>query len=287
MFTKRYIFLAFSVLLTIYLIGISTGHYKHFPFNLMFSFKKQFTSISESKRNVDIERLKAIHVTVDTTTGIYITYGQSNAANHGQIGYEVENEVYQYFKGKTYVYKDPSLGVTGGNGSVWGMLGDKLISSKVHEKVIFSNNGFGGRAIDNLNKKPYLNYLIRNYKQLIKDFGRVDAILFHQGEINHSNKYGNTNYYNDFEFLVNSLSSQDIEIPIYLSRTSICGNLSDPELIKIQNRIIEKMDLVLPGPQTDLLSDPKYRLPDNCHFSLLGYDKFSDMWVESLRVQTN
>ena len=110
----------------------------------------------------------------------------------------------------------------------------------------------------------------------------MDAILFHQGEINHSNKYGNSNYYKDFEILVNSLKAQGIIVPIYLSRTSICNTDSDAELIKIQNKIIHDMDIVFPGPNTDLLLEKKFRLPDNCHFSRLGYEKFSDMWVISL-----
>ena len=282
MITKRYIFLALSVLVTIYLLGIFTGHYKYFPFNLLYSFKSQFITMSESKRNFDIGNLKEVNLSIDNTTGIYLTYGQSNAANHGQIGYEVKYEVYQYLKGKTYIYKDPSLGATGNDGSVWGMVGDKLIKSNMHKKVIFSNNGFGGRRIEDLNKEPYLNHLIKNYNQLLRDYGRVDAILFHQGEINHSNKYGNSNYYKEFKILVDKLKAQGIIIPIYLSRTSICNNDSDAGLIEIQNKIIKDMDIVFPGPNTDLLSEKKFRLPDNCHFSLLGYEKFSDMWVISL-----
>jgi len=279
---KRYVFLALSVLVIIYLLGISTGHYKYFPFKLLYNFKNQFVTISESKRNSAIGNLKEVNLTVDDGVGIYLTYGQSNAANHGQIGYEVKNKVYQYFEGKAYFYKDPSLGATGYDGSVWGMVGDKLIESNIHNKVVFSNNGFGGRRIEELNKEPFLNYLIENYNKLLKDYGRVDAILFHQGEINHSNKYGNSRYYKEFEILVEKLKAEGIIIPIYLSRTSICNNESDTNLIESQNRIIHDMDIVFPGPNTDLLSDKKFRLPDNCHFSRLGFEEFSDMWVISL-----
>ena len=166
MIAKRNILLALSVLVIVYLIGISTGHYKHFPFSLLFGFKEHFAPMPENKRNFDTSNLKERNLSIDTTTGIYLTYGQSNAANHGQIGYEVENEVFQYLDGKAYPYKDPSLGATGDDGSVWGMVGDKLIKNNVHKKVVFSNNGYGGRKIEDLNKEPYLNYLIKNYNQL-------------------------------------------------------------------------------------------------------------------------
>ncbi len=283
--TKRNILLALVAIVSIYFFGIATGHYKYFPFNLFFSFKNQYVDSPENKRNFETGNLEEIDLSTDSSTGIYLTYGQSNAANHGQIGYEIKAEVYQYQKGKTYIYKDPSLGATGNDGSVWGMLGDKLIKSNIHKKVIFSNSGYGGRRIEDLNKEPYLNHLIENYNHLVRDYGRVDAILFHQGEINHSNKYGNSNYYEEFKTLVDTLKAQGITIPIYLSRTSICDNESDTDLLRIQNKIIEEVDQVFPGPNTDLLSEKKYRLPDNCHFSLLGYEKFSDMWVRALNKE--
>lgn len=282
MITKRSIFFALSVFIAIYLFGISTGHYKYFPFNLLLSFKDQFITTSESKRNFEVGNLEEQNVSIDSKTGIYLTYGQSNAANHGQIGYEVRQGVYQYHEGKTYIYKDPSLGATGSDGSVWGMVGDKLIKSGLHSQVVFSNSGYGGRRIEDLNMDPYLNHLIKNHDQLVKDYGRVDAILYHQGEINHSNKYGNSNYYEDFKILVDNLKARGITIPIYLSRTSICENDSDATLLEIQNKIIQDMDIVFPGPNTDLLSEKIYRLPDNCHFSTLGFEKFSDMWVRAL-----
>ncbi len=283
MITKRNIFLALGAIVSIYFFGIATGHYKLFPFNILLGFKNQFDDSSENKRNFETGNLVELDVSIDSTTGIYLTYGQSNAANHGQIGYEVKYKVYQYQRGKTYNYRDPSLGATGNDGSVWGMVGDKLIESNIHSKVIFSNNGYGGRRIEDLNNDPYLDHLLLNYKQLVKNYGRVDAILFHQGEINHSNKYGNSNYYEEFKILIDKLKTEGIIIPIYLSRTSICNNESDPGLLKIQNKIIDDFNIVFPGPNTDLLLDRKYRLPDNCHFSQLGYEKFSDMWIAALQ----
>ena len=80
------------------------------------------------------------------------------------------------------------------------------------------------------------------------------------------------------------LKENGIEIPIYLSKASLCGydrNINK-NLTDVQNKIINDFDIVLEGPNTDLLSDTKFRLEDYCHFSLLGFEKFSDMWVESL-----
>ena len=57
---------------------------------------------------------------------------------------------------------------------------------------------------------------------------------------------------------------------------------TDPKLLANQNKIIVTMEGVFRGPNTDLLNDPKYRLPDRCHFSMLGFDRFSDLWVSRI-----
>jgi hypothetical protein len=264
-----------------YCFGIATGHYRIFPFSFLFNLKKE-AGLNESKRNLNIDSLEEVEVSASKQTGVYLTYGQSNSVNHGQIGYEVNNRVYQFLNGKTYLYKDPSLGGTGDGGSVWGMVGDKLIENGKHDKVVFSNNGWQGRRIEELKSDPYITYLIKNYDDLIAKYGKVDAILFHQGEVNHSSKFGNENYYKDFKILIQNLKERGVNIPIFLSRTSICDTDSDSSLLNIQNKIIRDFDIVYEGPNTDLLYEKKYRLPDYCHFSMLGYEKFSDMWIESL-----
>jgi hypothetical protein len=52
-------------------------------------------------------------------------------------------------------------------------------------------------------------------------------------------------------------------------------------LTDIQRKLITDHDYIFEGPNTDLLTDTKFRF-DQCHFSEIGNDKFPDMWVESL-----
>ena len=270
-----------------FLFGLSTGRFRHFPYGILYEI---ITGDTYHKKNqyggrfFDLTYHKEKTFLPTDHSGIYLTYGQSNSVNHGEIGYEVKKDVYQFFDGKTYLYKDPSLGGTGMGGSVWGMVGDKLIEKGIHDKVVFSNCGWGGKKIEELNQGHYLNYLVENYHQLMDQYGRVDGILFHQGEYNNSNRGGCDNYYDDFVVLIKNLNKNEIDIPLFLSRASLCGKSSPPDekLIEIQNQLIEDFDQVYEGPNTDLLSDRIYRLHDHCHFSLMGYDKFADMWVESL-----
>ena len=67
-----------------------------------------------------------------------------------------------------------------------------------------------------------------------------------------------------------------------LVQTSLCKSESDQILVDIQNEIIREEQGVLRGPNSDLLDDKKYRLPDYCHFSSAGLDELSKMWVESI-----
>jgi len=189
-------------------------------------------------------------------------------------------EVFQFYNDLTYLYEDPSLGGPGTGGSVWGMLGDKLIENEIYDQVVFSITGFPSKTIEELSKNEYYEYFIGNYSQLLKRFGRVDGILFHQGESNRWTE--NQQYYNEFELFYNKLENDGICSPFYLSLVSYCGDGVDSTLLNIQNNIIIDFENILRGPNTDLLIEPQYRLTDNCHFSLLGYQQFSDMWVNCI-----
>ena len=126
----------------------------------------------------------------------------------------------------------------------------------------------------------YYDYFIGSYCQLIKRFGKVDGILFHQGESDSA--IGNYDYYNDFKIFHEKMVSDGVDTKFYLSQASFCNSQVDSTLLNIQNQIIIDYENVLRGPNTDLLLEPKYRLADNCHFSMLGLEEFSDKWLTSI-----
>lgn len=275
-----------------FFLGLSTGHYKHQPFGLLFFVKhgqhwSKTSSLPYQGRFFDNSKRTPVEVETDEETGVYITYGQSNAANAAELdSYEVD-EVFQFFLGATYVYEDPSLGATGQGGSVWGKLGERLVDNKVHSKVIFANTAWSGKSISVLKTAPYLDYLIQNHNALVHRFGKVDAILFHQGE--QDNKPDKPNwvedYYDHFSQMLKTLNAVNINTPIYLSRTSLCGHSrpSNPKLLAIQNKLIKDFEQVREGPNTDQLNDKSHRRPDYCHFTNKGTDLFASSWLEYLK----
>ena len=273
-------------MLNAFFFGVYTGRYKHFPYNILYYIyngEPNFPPFIVHGRNFNINYYIKKDVNSRKETGVYLTYGQSNSANYGEYGYNVKNDVFQFLLGETFVYQDPSLGADGTGGSVWGMVGDKLINKRFHEQVVFSNCGWGAAEIEQLRTGHSFQFLVQNYKGLLKKFGKIDGILFHQGEANNYPE-GIENYYDNFLNFTINLKENGIEVPIYLSRASLCGekNPINDTLTNIQNKLIKNYSLIKEGPNTDLLYDKKYRRSDYCHFSSTGYEKFSDMWVEAL-----
>lgn len=205
----------------------------------------------------------------------------------GQIGYDVKHPVFQFFNDSTYIYSDPSLGTSRkeklSNGSVWGMVGDKLIENGICQQVVFSMCGWGGVTIQELSQGELYNYFRGNYFSLLNQFGKVDGILFHQGEANsYFHPIGNTEYYDVFSFFLDKMKKDGIHTNFYMSQVSYCSFGIDSTLLNIQNQIIVDFENVYRGPNTDLLIEQKYRLPDNCHFSMGGFNEFSNIWVKSI-----
>ena len=294
--SKSQIFYFFVIISFFY--GVYIGHYKHFPFYILYKIKNIPNLINKVKithKYQDPLNLKSplrnfnladdslpIEIDLSNDIGVYLTYGQSNSANHGEIGYEVKNKVYESVLGQEYKYVDPSYGGTGLGGSVWGMVGDKAIDFGLHDKVIFANCGWSALTIEELKELQYIRCLIMNYHSLMTKFGKVDGILFHQGESNNSSE-GLKNYYNEFVDLLNILKTFDVDIPIYLSRASYCKDKQkNKKLIEIQNNLILDFELIKEGPNTDKIMGKNFRF-DRCHFTLEGYDVFSDMWIDALK----
>ena len=212
---------------------------------------------------------------------VFVTYGQSNSVNSSQIGYETSENVYMFYDGKTFNYQDPSIGGTGQNGSVWARVGDQLIQKKLTRSVVFAVSGWGGATIEQLTYEHQYSFFQKQLVDVMDEYGKIDGILFHQGESNHSRLFGSTEYESDFMTLVSKIRKLS-DAPIYLSQVSLCQSEPDEALLEIQNQIIIKNSGVLRGPNSDVISEPKYRLPDYCHFSSAGLDELSSMWVQSI-----
>lgn len=212
---------------------------------------------------------------------IFLTYGQSNSVNSGQIGYVPGSQVLNFHNGVLYHYEDPALGGQGHQGSVWGRVGDQLLEQTAYSGVVFALAGANGKSLEQLSRPPYYDYLLHEYAALKEHLGRVDAILLHQGEANHRHRRAG-DYRDAFIAFERQLRRDGITAPVYVAQASYCANSVDEQLLAAQDQLIRELPGVLRGPNTDTLVAPRYRLPDRCHFSAEGLDAAATLWVNSL-----
>jgi len=276
--------------------GLLTVNKRIFPYNFIKSIKEKFIPtppLHEHKRFLNIENQKLINLSSINlkNLGVFVTYGQSNSSNHGQIGYIPKNKVYMFNDNKIFKYKDPSIGASGIDGSVWGMTGDKIINSGLYGEVSFTNTGWGGKTISQLSKGKLFDYFIEQYLLTLKMYGKVDAILFHQGE-DDAEYHQEDQYYNNFMIFMKKIRKLLPNPRLFLSIVSHSGDpgrhriyVENKKLRSQQFRLINDNIDILRGPDTDILVKREDRLPnwDFTHFSLLGFDKFSDQWIDSLK----
>lgn len=214
--------------------------------------------------------------------GVYVTYGQSNSINAGQIGYTVRHPVFQMFDTNTYLYQEPTLGGGRRGGSVWGRVGDGLVEAGRYKAVVFAMAGSPDQTVSQLGAGENFSFLKKQYAAMHERFGHVDGILFMQGETDHrENNAGD--YYQDFLAFLSKMRAQGLDAPIYITQSTYCRNYVDTDLRDVQDRLIREQETVMRGPDTDqveLLSS-EYRF-NQCHYSHAGLDRVAAMWVNSL-----
>ena len=267
------------ILPAVYGYGLLTVTAKVFPFEQIQAVKHALVGIPEIRVVDTAPFTLAGDAAENPDRLVLVTYGQSNAVNTGQLGYEVKHPVFMVYNGEAYNYADPALGGTGVNASVWGRVGDNLVDRGITSSVFFVNTGWGASSIGDLGEGHRFAYFEDQIRQAQDRFGRIDGILLHQGERNHHAMDGSGTYWDDFQ-VFNAKVRALTDAPVYLSQVSYCGERkSDETLLSIQDKIIREVDGVLRGPNSDLLLDVKYRLSDQCHFSALGLDALADMWT--------
>jgi len=211
--------------------------------------------------------------------GSFLCYGQSNAGNFGELNQEPWENVLQVCNGELYAYEVPSCGTGGRGGNHWGNVGKNLIEEGYFDQVVFANASVGGSTLSELSTVTYLDYLLLQHTRLKSLTGRVDAILFMQGE----SDYGEGEAYRKtFDFFISQLQQRGIETPILISQTSICqSHISDSLLLSVQRALSREIEQVKAGPNTDLINFPGSRY-DYCHFSKGGLDSLSTIWSNSI-----
>lgn len=219
---------------------------------------------------------------VDGRTAVWLTLGQSNAANEGDLAYETGAGVYNlnFLDGQCYVAQDPLLGATGTGGSVWTRTADRLIAAGAVDRVVIIAIAVGGSSIRRWAPGGDLAGRIGQASAAVAAAGlRVTAVLWHQGESDVG--MDPAEYADWFGKVLAEIRAQGIGAPMYVAQASLCKNHGSPKLRATQRALAARYPGVRAGPDTDTLDRFEWRR-DLCHFTAAGLAEHARLWADVL-----
>ena len=239
----------------------------------------------------------------DKNIAIFVIFGQSNAGNHGGALINSRLNVDSFYAPteKCYRAQDPLLGSTGGMGSLWTRLGDKLVGRSIYSKVLFIPLAEGGSQIDDwIPGGGSYSSLSLTLNSLKKIGIKPTAFMWQQGESEVGTKYHKGNYTLKFNQMVSSIREKGFEQDIYVTISTVCGiynNFSHDNpfpvnakenLIRARRQVDFRNEIlsltksikgIYLGPDTDKIN-PAFR-PDGCHLGgRYGQDAAAEAWFD-------
>lgn len=216
-------------------------------------------------------------------SAVILTLGQSNAANESTLAYQPGEGVYNFnfFDGRCYVARDPLLGASGQEGSVWSRLGDKLIRAGVYERVLIAPIAVGGTRVHTWTPDGlHFPRLIKVQEAFASQGLKPTLVLWHQGEADakHTTK---EEYVERFTRMLEGMRSLGIDAPVYVAIASVCAHPGSDAIRAAQRQVAATLDNVFIGANTDELDRLRWRR-DGCHFSAEGLEEHAKLWAEVL-----
>lgn len=222
-------------------------------------------------------------------TMVALTFGQSNAANRGQVPYTPRNSgVLNYYEGTLYQAKDPLLGATGTGGTVWTHLGDLLIDSGLYQKVIFVSLAIGNTDIACWASGECFKKLEKTLMLLDSQHIKLTHVFWHQGESDNLENTSKYNYKKGLHMLLQVLRKYHQDAAFYISIASYHnGAITKPlgvdtVIRQAQQEFILEHTGVFVGPDTDQLIYAIHRY-DGVHFSDFGMNAFAQLWFKAIK----
>jgi lysophospholipase L1-like esterase len=222
---------------------------------------------------------------------VLFTFGQSNSANFGQRSrlYTCQHEVYNYFNDTIYKAKDPLLGANGGWGSVWTLVGDKMIEKGLAKSVTVIPIGVGGVEVAAWAKGGKLHdLLLKTLDEVVRHNIEIDYICWHQGESDNIANTPKEVYIERFLSIREAIRSRGIKAPIIVAVASYHPDCLEEdlgcskEIREAQKELAKRYDDIFVGPDTDKL-DQLYQRADGVHFSHMGQRMHADMWIKAIK----
>jgi len=214
---------------------------------------------------------------------VALVFGQSNAGNWGESPRTAGPRVFSFFRGRYARAKDPLPGANGNGGSVWTRLGDKLIDTKLYDRVVFVPAAIGATQISEWAPGGILHKdLLRNIDEATEAGYTFTHLLWHQGESDAVLGTSTQEYEERFRSMLASIRQQGVDAPAFVAVTTRCSAfIPNPEIRQAQQDLVNPAQGIFAGPDTDML-DETFRF-DSCHFSNEGLDMHANLWLKVIR----
>ncbi len=223
-------------------------------------------------------------------TGVFVLFGQSQAANSGARKYTPAQDVvnFNFLDSKCYRATDPLLGASNLKGSIWSRLADKLIEAKKFKQVIVVPVAVGGTFLTEwMPGGRRHRRLSLALQRLSRANANVTAFLWQQGEAESGfTDMAPEKYKAGFLELLSSVREQGFRAPVFVAFSTYCGEgtvRNSDNIRRAQMDLATENADILLGPDTDKIgSNHRY---DNCHFGVTGQEIAAKMWAEKLLAQ--
>jgi hypothetical protein len=214
---------------------------------------------------------------------VALVFGQSNAGNWGESRKVAGPRVLYFFRGRFGRARDPLPGANGEGGSAWTRLGDKLITARLYDRVIFVPAAIGATEIAQWAPSGLLHKdLLRNVREAQAAGYTFTHLLWHQGESDAVLGTSKEDYERRFLGMLGAIRSLGVDAPAFVALATRCGRYLPNEVIRAAQRELANPTLgIFQGPDTDQL-DERYRY-DGCHFSDAGLDAHAELWLRVIR----
>jgi hypothetical protein len=242
----------------------------------------------------DIEVRGRIGSTVTPTTQIqrvgvgdvFITAGQSNAANHGLPRQTADDRVSALVNWTTGVWRqgnDPQPLASGSDGSPWPSFANELVAK--HDMPIgLISIANGGTSVVNWLPGDTLYSRLRDALKFVGPNG-ARAILWHQGESDAIDSTSTPVYLNRLQTIIaQSRIDAGWSIPWGVARASYHPDSTTAEqaaIVAAQQQVIDADPHVFAGASTNEFHQLGY-LRDNVHFNGAGLAAHGKLWAQAV-----
>lgn len=121
-----------------------------------------------------------------------------------------------------------------------------------------------------------LNPLVHTVNALKVKYGRVDAILYHQGERDATLLTPGSEYENTLRKM-----QAAVNVTFLVAIATKCCSDQSVQIATAQANLGRNTTHFLPGPNSDSLNN-SYR-SDCCHFNHIGLQRLAELWVDKLQ----